>query len=179
MSNSQDQIQLLEAAHSQQNQGDDSGQANPNNGNSVLVAVAEPNDAHPAAQTLAPIHPAKSLETERETGNREAGRNNTQTGRRQVNMKAHLGLRGILIVWIVIFHSILFSQVGYVNLQGSYLMTAFFLLSGHSWHILPWWQKQKVILHATEWPYMYSLLPLRVCTSPSIGAGQYFVSFTC
>lgn len=43
---------------------------------------------------------------------------------------AHTGMRGLLALWIVIFHS-LFYSVGW-NLQGSALMPLFFLLSGYS-----------------------------------------------
>ena len=50
----------------------------------------------------------------------------------KADLSAHLGLRGVLTLWIVVFHSLLYSSVGFVNLQGSSLMTAFFLLSGFS-----------------------------------------------
>lgn len=43
---------------------------------------------------------------------------------------AHTGMRGLLALWIVIFHS-LFYSVGW-NLHGSALMPLFFLLSGYS-----------------------------------------------
>lgn len=43
---------------------------------------------------------------------------------------AHTGMRGLLAIWIVIFHCLLYS-VGW-NLQGSALMPLFFLLSGYS-----------------------------------------------
>lgn len=45
-------------------------------------------------------------------------------------MVAHTGMRGLLVLWIVIFHS-LFYSVGW-NLHGSALMPLFFLLSGYS-----------------------------------------------
>lgn len=50
----------------------------------------------------------------------------------KADLSAHLGLRGVLTLWIVVFHSLLYSSAGFVNLQGSSLMTAFFLLSGFS-----------------------------------------------
>lgn len=49
-----------------------------------------------------------------------------------VDMSAHVGLRGLLTIWIVVFHSLLYSEAGYINLEGSSLMTLFFLLSGFS-----------------------------------------------
>jgi peptidoglycan/LPS O-acetylase OafA/YrhL len=50
----------------------------------------------------------------------------------KVDMTAHIGMRGFLTVWIVVFHSILYSDLSYINLQGSAWMTMFFLLSGFS-----------------------------------------------
>ena len=49
-----------------------------------------------------------------------------------VDMSAHVGLRGLLTLWIVAFHSLLYSDLGFVDLQGSAWMTMFFLLSGFS-----------------------------------------------
>jgi peptidoglycan/LPS O-acetylase OafA/YrhL len=53
-------------------------------------------------------------------------------GRRKlsVNMDTHLGLRGLLTLWIVVFHSFLYSKAGWLAIQGSVWMTQFFLLSG-------------------------------------------------
>lgn len=48
-----------------------------------------------------------------------------------VNMDVHTGLRGILAVWVALFHCVLYSKLEY-NLQGSSLMPFFFILSGFS-----------------------------------------------
>jgi peptidoglycan/LPS O-acetylase OafA/YrhL len=43
---------------------------------------------------------------------------------------AHTGMRGLLAMWLVIFHCLLYSLNW--NLYGSALMPVFFLLSGYS-----------------------------------------------
>ena len=47
----------------------------------------------------------------------------------KINMNSHMGLRSLLTVWIVIFHSFHYSELN-LDLQGSSLMTPFCLLSG-------------------------------------------------
>lgn len=54
----------------------------------------------------------------------------TGRARVQLDMKDLDGLRGVAAIWIVLFHSFLYSSLGFINLQGSTLMPLFFLLSG-------------------------------------------------
>lgn len=48
-----------------------------------------------------------------------------------IDMTAHIGMRGVASIYIVIFHSILYSPLG-LDWQGSSLMPLFFILSGFS-----------------------------------------------
>lgn len=48
-----------------------------------------------------------------------------------VQMTAHNGLRGLLAVWVMVFHCVLYSDYP-IDLQGSSFMPFFFLLSGFS-----------------------------------------------
>ena len=74
---------------------------------------------------------------------------------------AHTGMRGLLALWIVIFHS-LFYSVGW-NLHGSALIPLFFLLSGYSLAIGYGKNKYKSRLKDDD---------LRVCeTVPSLNLG--------
>lgn len=49
----------------------------------------------------------------------------------KVDMDAHVGLRGVAAVWIMLFHCSFYSTLG-IDLQGSSIMPLFFLLSGFS-----------------------------------------------
>ena len=48
-----------------------------------------------------------------------------------INSDAHVGLRGVAAVWIMIFHAFIYSDAA-IDLQGSSLMPLFFLFSGFS-----------------------------------------------
>lgn len=48
-----------------------------------------------------------------------------------IDTDAHTGLRGVASIWIMVFHSLIFSDIA-VDLEGSSLMPLFFLLSGFS-----------------------------------------------
>jgi peptidoglycan/LPS O-acetylase OafA/YrhL len=51
--------------------------------------------------------------------------------RSAIDMGDHGGLRGIMAIWVVVFHALFYTQNG-IDIQGSSLMPMFFLLSGFS-----------------------------------------------
>jgi hypothetical protein len=48
-----------------------------------------------------------------------------------VDTNSHVGLRGVAALWVMLFHSFLYSDIS-IDLQGSTLMPLFFVLSGFS-----------------------------------------------
>ena len=73
------------------------------------------------------INPSSALEFELQSTNDT--HNDETLNNAKINTTAINGLRGFLAIYIVVFHSLVFSKVE-VNILGSTVMTFFFLISG-------------------------------------------------